>query len=773
MRGMSGLMIVVAALAATPRDAAAQVTIANCDVLYTTLTPMFAPDNRDAPIGYELRRTDGLPVEIRCPDVQIFAMEIDYRQAEERLLLREQVVFQQTGTRIAALRGEVDLKTRNGSFETASGTLQLTDRQIDRTLFGSLEPEAFFTAALIEKTGPRTYRLTDATFTTCVQPSRRWMVVSSRLTFTVDRYAIMRNATLQVKDVPILYLPFFYYPIQEDDRATGFLMPAYGSSTFRGFTLSNAFFWAINRSADATVYHDWFTKSGQGAGADFRYAGHGGSQGNARFYLIDEKALLGADGTTVVTPARRSYEVRGNLSQALPAGIRLQARADFFTDMAMQQLYHVDLASFSRRSRYFGVDASGQWKRLRGSAQMERNDVFYGTDTATSYRYQPKVNVSVSEAPIGRMKVYVGGNVDTMNVVRIDDIDRPETRTGVFRTDGSVGVRAPLSLGSALSVNGSVSFRRTDWNVRRDPATGATIEAPLTRHLVEARGRLVGPVFTRVYNTPANGFAERWKHVVEPSVAIMWRSAFDAFDEVVQFDGVDTIVGGVTQVTYGLTNRLLARVRQGDSPAVVREVLSLEVNQTYYTDALAASYDQQYQSSFGGLYAYIPPPGKWSPVRATLNLTPASTLSGQFGLEYDTQFGAVRSYRASASVAQPVFDFTGSWSKRQVIEGLPGYSDPTFADHFLTGSARVKQPRGGASLAYSATYDVLRERMLQHRFNGFYNAQCCGIAVDYSVVNLSHYGLRNDKRFSLSFSLAGIGSFSNLLGAFGDNSGRR
>ena len=39
----------------------------------------------------------------------------------------------------------------------------------------------------------------------------------------------LRNAVIRVKDVPIFYLPVLYYPIQSDDRATGFLLPTYGS----------------------------------------------------------------------------------------------------------------------------------------------------------------------------------------------------------------------------------------------------------------------------------------------------------------------------------------------------------------------------------------------------------------------------------------------------------------------------------------------------------------------------------------------------------------
>ncbi len=87
-----------------------------------------------------------------------------------------------------------------------------------------------------------------------------------------------------------MYLPIFYYPIQEDDRATGFLLPIYGSSTIRGQSLSNAFFWAINRSQDATLYHDWFSKTGQGFGGEYRYIRGRHSAGNSRLSLLNEHA---------------------------------------------------------------------------------------------------------------------------------------------------------------------------------------------------------------------------------------------------------------------------------------------------------------------------------------------------------------------------------------------------------------------------------------------------------------------------------------------------
>ena len=63
---------------------------------------------------------------------------------------------------------------------------------------------------------------------------------------------MLRNAVLQREGRAAVLPALMYYPINKDDRATGFLIPTYGSSSIRGQTISNAFFWAINRSQDAS-----------------------------------------------------------------------------------------------------------------------------------------------------------------------------------------------------------------------------------------------------------------------------------------------------------------------------------------------------------------------------------------------------------------------------------------------------------------------------------------------------------------------------------------
>ena len=123
----------------------------------------------------------------------------------------------------------------------------------------------------------------------------------------LDEYAIARNMVLRVKGVPLIYLPVVYYPIQDDERATGFLMPTYGASTLRGQSLSNAFFWAIGRSQDATLFHDWFTRTGQGMGSEYRYQSAASSYGNVRAYRFwQHQAQYTQNGTVTTMPAANS-----------------------------------------------------------------------------------------------------------------------------------------------------------------------------------------------------------------------------------------------------------------------------------------------------------------------------------------------------------------------------------------------------------------------------------------------------------------------------------
>src|SRR5262245_44801784 len=301
------------------------------------------------------------PVQVDCDDMQLFARQMEVFDSH-RVVATGDVLFVQGGNRIAAERLEFDTKTRTGTFYNAAGSVTLMQK-VDRSLFGTQEPDAYFLGEDIHKTGPNRYKIVHGAFTTCVQPTPRWEMVAGSVSFTVDDHALLTNSVLKVKGVPLMYLPIFYYPIEEDDRSTGFLIPIYGTSRAAGHSISNAFFWAINRSSDATFMHDWYSKTGQGVSSEYRYQLGGGNQGIGTVHFLNEHELTitNPDGTTFVQPPKRNYNVTGSLSQRLSRALRARANVDYYSDLATEQRYQQNFNQATMSRRVLNGNVTGNW----------------------------------------------------------------------------------------------------------------------------------------------------------------------------------------------------------------------------------------------------------------------------------------------------------------------------------------------------------------------------------------------------------------------------
>ena len=575
-------------------------------------------------------------VRVDCDDMTLFADEIRWRDDSDMVYANGDVHYQQSGTYISAERAEMNRRTHLGTFFEASGTIVLLDKKEDKTLFGTQEPDAMFAADRIDKIADRTYKLTHGSWTTCLQPTPRWEMVASSIIIVSGDHATLKNMVLRVKDVPVFYVPAIYYPTKHEDRATGFLLPSYGSSSVKGLTLSNAFFWAIDRSRDATFYYDWLSKAGQGTGGEYRYAGEAGSSGNGRIYMLNEQAQYDSTGETIERPGHRSFDIRGNINQALPDNLRFNGHVNYFTDVTTQQLYQQNIADFSQRTRSFGAQLSGGVGRYRLSGQFDTTDVFYGSSQASRVGSGPFGSFTIGEKAIGKSHVYFGATANGGYLIRQDNIDDPLSNHSLWRVDAAPRLTVPVSNLPALTTTASASWRYTFWSESLDPELGH-VPVNISRNILNLQMRSVGPVFSRVWHTPDNRYADGFKHLIEPSVTLDWLSPFDNSAHIVQLDGVDTVVTGTTTVTYGLVNRVLAKRRLGTPigqqvPAGnVREVLSIGISQTYYTNSLAAQYDPQYQSSFNGLYEHTVPPSPFSPIRSRRSSGPRTRRAPNSG----------------------------------------------------------------------------------------------------------------------------------------------
>jgi LPS-assembly protein len=714
-------------------------------------------------------------VEIDQGDTKLYADRLEILD-DEHAIATGNVVLTQGNNRIAADRAEFNPKTKLGTFFNASGIANVQPPRQTGVPGGIVVPQVsgqetdvYFFGEKVEKVGFKKYKITNGGFSTCVQPTPRWDLSADTVIVNLDHYTFLRQAVLKVKGVPMLYLPVMYYPTKEDDRATGFLIPTYGSSTIRGQSIHNAFFWAINRSQDATIMHDWFSRTGQGVGTEYRYNMGGGADGTVRVYSLNEHeaTYVLADGAARSSPAAQSYTIDGAANQMLPGNLRARARVNYFSSLTTNQTFNTNIYDASRNQRSYGANVVGAWRTYSLNGTFDRNEWFNTTTNSGITGSSPRITLMRNERPL-----FSGSPVYFSLASEFAHLDRQTKSEDVLVDDRSLGrfdlspaIRYPFKRWQFFTVNSSASWRETFYTRSLDPATNKVVSDSLNRQYFTVSAQAVGPVFTRVWNTPGNGYAEKFKHTIEPFLNVQRTSSIDNFNRIVQVDGTDTIVGATTSFSYGVNNRFYAKRRIGQTSQAV-EIVNVELRQSYYTDARASQFDPRYNTSFTGA-----PPNNFSPLAVNVRVTPTQAVNATLGAEIDSRHRELRTLTANGTYNwSNRIQSTVGWSHRFFIKDLPGYNDPANLDHYLNvaTNAHTRDNRYGG--VYSFNYDVRRSAMLQQRMSAFYNAQCCGIAFEYQRYNfagLPAFIVPADHRFFLSFTLAGLGNFSPFNGALG------
>jgi LPS-assembly protein len=587
-------------------------------------------------------------------------------------------------------------------------------------------------------------------------------VTSSSVLINLNDYAIARNMLLRVKGVPLMYLPLIYYPIQDDDRATGFLMPTYGSSTLRGQSFSNAFFWAIDRSQDATFFHDWFTRTGQGAGAEYRYVAGQDSYGNLRFYHLDQhEAEFTQSGTVSVLPAQSTYQLTGRGNQAIGTAIRLHQRIDYTSNLITQQLYQQDFYQASNATRTVEAGMVGMWGSLNTSALFQRVETYTGTDTSQVYGSSPRVTASIAPQRLFGLPIYgsLTNDFGRLPYRRVTDGVVTDDR-GLTRLDTLPTLRAALSRLSFLTFNTSASYRTTYYTKSADDQ-GRLLDEPLWRQYVSLRSDVVGPVLAKIWDTPGSGYSERMKHLIEPTFAFEYISPISNARNVLTLsDSSDRIPGGSARLTYGINNRLLARARTSDGPGgTTVQFLTLGIQQTYYATDRASLNDTQYVST-----SYRSNAVDLSDVMVSIKVTPSELLDSTTRLEYSVHGEGLHVITTGTTARIGEGTTTVSFSRHR----KSATEEP---DSSLTWSTNVDLLEGRSQGSYSLTWDIGRSAVLNQSLGLSYLAQCCGIQAEFQKFNYpqasSNFPISSDRRFNVSFVLAGLGTFSNFFGAFG------
>lgn len=170
-------------------------------------------------------------------------------------------------------QGNIQFQDQQIRVESEDVTLELDSRQISLTdtRYRMLQFQGRGAASNITLNGKKGVLLEDVSFSTCPEDQEDWRIEASSIEVkSGEIWGTTRHTRFYVKDVPVLYLPWFSFPVT-DLRQSGLLFPRISSSNSTGLSWEQPIYWNIAPNYDATITPRLMTNRGLQLKNEFRY----------------------------------------------------------------------------------------------------------------------------------------------------------------------------------------------------------------------------------------------------------------------------------------------------------------------------------------------------------------------------------------------------------------------------------------------------------------------------------------------------------------------
>ncbi len=425
----------------------------------------------------------------------------------------------------------------------------------------------------VEKFTGQTYEIRDGRFTTCLceEGASPWRIGAGRLRLEEGAKAVVEDATFYVYDVPALYLPYLSFPYLTD-RTTGLLIPSFGWSRRDGFLYRQPFFWALDKSNDATFEFAVESRTRIGMSAQYRTVLNRDTAGRLDLSWFSERmrGATPARDTGIADPAipPDRWSVRWSHRHRPPAGWTTFSDVALYSDNVAPR----DLAEFIvsgadeedtlRTSRYSASRLGFRW---HGTDMALSGEVDYVQDLVQPQGHAlhrvPHLSFTGARGlGYGLGLEWGAGLTHYLREQRADGLRvdlRPELTWRAapvrhLRMDTRVALRETLyRLGSV-----------EDGSAAGDGHTGGVARNG-SRELVEFGWRLA-TALGRTYRWNLGGW-NRIRHVLEPTLEYLFIPATDQ-DALPIWDPVDR-VRRRNLLTLALNNRFWGGVGGEPAPA--------------------------------------------------------------------------------------------------------------------------------------------------------------------------------------------------------------
>lgn len=492
-------------------------------------------------------------VEIRRADQFLGADTVRYATEAESYAAEGAVRYQDRGILVGAERAE-------GQLGDDTNTLQKVRYQL-------LDARGNGRADMAVVKGEISV-LDRVTYTTCDPDTSGWELRASRVDLDqAEGVGTARHATLRLGRVPVLYLPYASFPIDER-RRTGFLFPSIGSSQDSGIDVSAPYYVNLAPNYDLTLTPRILGRRGAMLGAEFRYLG-AAQRGEVSGTWLPSDDQTGTDRYSF------GFQHFGVLNPQwnLQANINQVSDDRYFEDFGDS----LTAASTSLLESTAGVYGRGvYWSASLSAQDWKITDPFLPAGFEP-FRRLPRVLFAYDRP----LRDWMVAGVRT-EAVQFDHEERP----GATRYDLYPYLAFPIER-AAYFIRPELAYRHTGYELDRDYLATFPSRSP-------SRGTPIASLDAGLFfERGAQMFGKRMRQTLEPRLYYL-RVPYENQDDLPLFDTQELTFGfaqlfrsnrftgadrqvDANQATVALTTRLLEE-------ASGRERLSASIGQIRYFD---------------------------------------------------------------------------------------------------------------------------------------------------------------------------------------------
>ena len=770
-------------------------------------TPVQLTSDRQTRVGDEVTLDGNVVVHYRGyvlrSDKVVYHQSTSILEAEGHL----QLTGGPNDVQISASHGDMNLNMHTARFYNVTGIQGL--HGASRSGVYTTSTPFQFTARVLLQTGEDHYRIVDGTMTNCRFPRPDWRIISRAINLD-DKTASTRNSIFEVFSVPLVYLPYLRHPVDETGRESGILIPVISNSSIKGFVVGEQLYWVINRSMDAVIGSEYFSKRGWAPNGDFRYKGRGLDHLLVRWNsLLDRgvlqqvgntNALPGPSGATSAPPAGQSVAglIPGptGYERVNQGGVDVVAegRKDFSPNLhgagTMEYLssyvyrlvFNDNFSQAVSSEVASNVSLTQLHNGLVPSLSLERFETFASTRNGDEARiiHLPNVRFDVLERPLENSPFYWGFG-SSVNVLNRSE---PRFHTG---NAGRVDIYPHLSLPFKVdgwSVDPWVAVRETSYTISQIPdltdlrrGVPTINHEPLNRFDAEAALNLRPPALERDFQLPR--FNRVLRHVIEPELTYHFVGGIGKQAQNVLLVDTTDVATDVNEAGVSVTQRFYLTPRNGqpcsgenpDGAAALcsghpREWASWTVTQNVFIDpnfggALITGRRNVFDATLDmSAVAFLTQPRNIAPVTSRMRFEAIDNLRIQWDLDYDPVMGQLSSDNLYAGYSWGHTTF-GLWHVLlNAVDESRGTAS-TIKSQQLQPFLTIGRPDAvGLNIAANGGYDFVLGQVQYAGIQATYNWDCCGLSVGYRRFQLG--SVRDETQYLYSFTLANFGSVGDI-----------